>query len=206
MACGTGDFKNNSNWSNGNPANGDWFVNNGGTARKSTGFYTFVDNGYLGYYPTESGNLQILTGGTVSDGDANLAVGFDGNRTLTIASGGTLSPGAPAGTFFPIEILWHNGLILFEIGPTPATYDLISFVSSDIAIGDFIFTNGGGFDADSVTLEAPCSSQSEPTIWLWLPFRMLASSPHPTSISSFALTMEVLSQPISPRASITPIL
>jgi autotransporter-associated beta strand protein/T5SS/PEP-CTERM-associated repeat protein len=122
---GTGDFETDANWSNGNPANKEWFINNGGTATKSSGFFTFVDNGYLGHNATDSGNLEILTGGTISDGDANLAVGFDGNGTLTIAAGGSLI---------------HKGLFIAARTRSVGSVD----ISGQMTLADIVHVGYGG--------------------------------------------------------------
>jgi len=133
---------------------------------------TTVNEGMLlvnGALATGLGPVEVNAGGTLG------GTGFVGPVTL---SGGTLSPGTSAGTFFPTEILWHDGVILFDLGPNAATsdfintgrldgfslnstyaftfvdqgmvvnttYNLILFASTSIAIGDFAFTNGGGFN------------------------------------------------------------
>jgi len=128
---------------------------------------TLLVNGTL---DTGLGPVEVNAGGTLG------GTGSVGPVTL---SGGTLSPGNSPGTFFPTEILWYQGIILFELGPTPATsdfidtgrlqgfgstyaftfvdqgmvngtpYDLISFdptLAAAIPIGNFTFTNGGGFN------------------------------------------------------------
>lgn len=89
-SSGPGDIEDDSNWSNGSPANASWFINNGGTAHGSLDLFTFVSNGYLGHGATESGYLEILNAEAVTGSDSNLAVGFDGNGTLTISDGGSL--------------------------------------------------------------------------------------------------------------------
>jgi len=81
---------------------------------------TTVDEGTLivnGALDTGLGIVEVLNGGTLG------GTGFVGPVTL---SGGTLSPGNSPGTFFPTEILWQDGDILFELGPTQPTSDFIN--------------------------------------------------------------------------------
>jgi len=160
---------------------------------------TTVDEGTLlvnGSLDTGLGPVEVNVGGTLG------GTGFIGPVTL---NGGTLSPGTSAGTFFPTEILWYQGVVLFELGPTPATsdfidtgklsglgsayeftfvdqgmvngttYDLISFdptLAAAIPIGNFTFTNGGGFDGTfGYRSESPSTSFlqftviPEPSTW-----------------------------------------
>jgi hypothetical protein len=82
------------------------------------------------------------------------------------ANGGTLSPG----TFLPTEVLWYDGVIVLELGPTPATYDLITFATTTITnISDFEFLNVGGFEGDFAysgnTLQFTVSTVPDPGTW-----------------------------------------
>jgi len=81
---------------------------------------TTINGGTLlvsGSLDTGLGTVEVNTGGTLG------GTGEVGPVTL---SGGTLSPGNSVGKFFPTEILWYNGEILFELGPTQATCDFIN--------------------------------------------------------------------------------
>jgi len=134
---------------------------------------TVINSGTLlvnGVLNSGLGTVEINAGGTLG------GTGFVGPVSLR---GGTLSPGATAGTFYPTEILWSEGVILFELGPDAGssdfidtgtfeglgsiyeftfvdegievgrTYDLISFdptLATAIPLGNFTFTNGGGFN------------------------------------------------------------
>ena len=163
---------------------------------------TTVDGGTLivnGSLATGLGPVEVNAGGTLG------GTGSVGPVTL---NGGTLSPGNSPGTFFPTEILWYDGVILFELGPTPATsdfidtgklegfgstyaftfvdqgmvngttYDLISFdptLAAAIPIGNFTFTNTGGFDGTfSYRSESASTSYleftviPEPSTWVLL--------------------------------------
>jgi T5SS/PEP-CTERM-associated repeat protein/autotransporter-associated beta strand protein len=129
---GTGDFQTGSNWNNGGPANAFWFINNGGTAQQSSEFGTFASNGYLGYNATDSGNLEILTGGFITGGDSNLAVGFDGSGTFAIASGGSLA---------------HKGLFIAARTGSAGT---VNINSGELSLTDIIHVGYGG--SGSLTL------------------------------------------------------
>lgn len=81
---------------------------------------TTVDEGTLivnGALDNGLGPVEVLNGGTLG------GTGFVGPVTL---SGGTLSPGNSQGTFFPSEILWQAGDIVFELGPSQVTSDFIN--------------------------------------------------------------------------------
>jgi len=75
---------------------------------------TFLVNGAL---DTGLGTVEVNTGGTLG------GTGYVGPVTL---NGGSISPGNSPGTFFPSEILWYDGDIVFELGPTQATSDFIN--------------------------------------------------------------------------------
>jgi len=103
----------------------------GGLVKESTG--TLILSGYSGFtggttinagtlivngsLDTGLGPVEVNTGGTLG------GTGYVGPVTL---SGGTLSPGNSPGTFFPTEILWQDGDILFELGPAQGTSDFIN--------------------------------------------------------------------------------
>ena len=57
-----------------------------------------------------------------------------------LRKGGTSSPGNSPGTFFPTEILWHDGVILFELGTTQATSDFINTGRLDGFGTDYVST------------------------------------------------------------------
>lgn len=111
---GPGALEDDSNWSNGSPAEATWFINNGGTARRDGGIDGWAADGYLGHGATDSGHLQIINGGAVTPSAANLAVGFDGSGSLTINTGGSLTHkglfvAARTGSFGSVEI--DNGTL-----------------------------------------------------------------------------------------------
>ncbi len=148
-----------------------------------------------------AGTLSVtgnLSGGTVTV-NAGGTLGGTGPVGAISLAGGTLSPGVTAGTLTTAGLLWTGGGILFDLGPTPATsdliqtgalqgggtsyaftfvdqgwvfgaaYDLITFSSSDIALGNFTFTNAGGFDGhfgyQGNTLQFTVTGVPEPGTW-----------------------------------------
>lgn len=125
-SAGPGDIEDDSNWSNGSPANASWFINNGGTAHGSLDLFTFVSNGYLGYNATESGYLEIINGEAVTGSDSNLAVGFDGFGSLTIATGGSLN---------------HKGLF---VAARTGSVGSVEISGGELALVDIVHVGYGG--------------------------------------------------------------
>jgi fibronectin-binding autotransporter adhesin len=110
---------------------------------------------------------------TVNDG---ATLGGSGIMGTIFLEGGTVAPGNSSGNLTAENLHWYNGTLAFELGATQmdsdllilgglegfastyaftfldngwvagTTYDLIQFELSDIAIGNFTFTNTGGFD------------------------------------------------------------
>lgn len=108
---------------NANPFNGGTTVNGG----------TLIVNGDLTF---GLGQVQVNDNGTLAGS------GIVGGVSL---EGGTLAPGNSAGTLTTEEILWYDGVILFDLGATQAASDLIA---TDTLIGlgstyDFRFVNQG---------------------------------------------------------------
>lgn len=170
---------------------------------------TTIDEGVLivnGALLTGLGTVEVNVGGTLG------GTGFVGPVNL---SGGSIAPGNSPGTLFPTEILWYDGDIVFELGPTQATsdfintgklagfgttyaftfvdqgmvngttYDLISFdptLAAAIPVGNFTFTNGGGFDGTF-------SYRSESASTSYLQFTVI---PEPTTWALLLLTATLL--------------
>ncbi len=128
---------------------------------------TLIVNGDLSF---GLGEVTVNSGGTLG---GNGIVG-----TITL-NGGFVAPGNSPGTLTAQNLFWQDGDLVFDLGPSPAssdllnlsatldgfgttygftfvdagwsvgsTYDLVSFFNTTIAIDDFYFTNGGGFDGD----------------------------------------------------------
>ncbi|TSA29208.1 MAG: PEP-CTERM sorting domain-containing protein [Verrucomicrobiaceae bacterium] len=124
---GPGSFEDNSNWSNGSPANATWFINNGGTAQKgSGGIFGWAADGYLGYNATESGHLRIINGGAMTPAASNLAVGFDGSGSLTINTGGSLT---------------HRGLF---IAARTGSFGSVDIDNGNLTVSDVVHVGYGG--------------------------------------------------------------
>jgi hypothetical protein len=77
---------------------------------------------------------------------------------------GRLDGSGPSGTKYAFTFV-DQGLVI------GTTYNLISFVSSNIALNDFTFTNGGGFNGDfslntvNTTTTLRFTVIPEPTTW-----------------------------------------
>lgn len=156
----------------------------GGLAKESAGTLILSgENAFTGGTTVNGGTLVVT--GTLSFGFGSVTVnpggtlggsGLVGGITL---SGGVVSPGSSPGTLNAESLLWEEGSLSFELGPTPATsdhlnlssqlvglggpgavytfdfvdagwiantsYDLITFNLSDIDVGSFRYSNGGGF-------------------------------------------------------------
>ena len=124
---GPGSFEDNSNWSNGSPADATWFINNGGTAQKgSGGIFGWAADGYLGYNATESGHLRIINGGAMTPAASHLAVGFDGSGSLTINTGGSLT---------------HKGLF---IAARTGSFGLVEIDNGNLTVSDIVHVGYGG--------------------------------------------------------------
>lgn len=125
---------------------------------------TLLVNGSLSFgFGSAAVNAGATLGGSGLVGDVSL-------------NGGNLAPGNSAGTLTVADLLWTSGNLVFDLGATPAqsdsltvgalqgfastyafsftnndwnigaTYDLVSFDSTTIAIEDFKFTNSNGLD------------------------------------------------------------
>lgn len=124
---GPGSFEDNSNWSNGSPADATWFINNGGTAQKgSGGIFGWAADGYLGYNATDSGHLQIINGGAMTPAASNLAVGFDGSGSLIINTGGSLT---------------HRGLF---IAARTGSFGSVGIDNGNLTVSDIVHVGYGG--------------------------------------------------------------
>lgn len=121
-------------------------------------------------------NGSLSNGFGAAEVNTGATLGGSGMVGAVSLNGGNLSPGNSAGTLTAAELLWTSGTLVFDLGPTPVqsdllvvgtlqgfstsyaftfvnldwsegtTYDLINFAGSTIPIGDFVFTNGNGFD------------------------------------------------------------
>lgn len=137
---------------------------NGFTGGATVNAGTLVVTGSLAF---GLGNAYVNTGGTLGGN------GTIGNVSLL---GGTLAAERSTGNVTISEVLWTDGDIRFDLGPNSSTsdflnigalrgfgttyaftfvnqgmvagttYDLMQFISQDIDVEDFTFTNTGGFD------------------------------------------------------------
>lgn len=124
---GPGSFEDVSNWDNGSPADATWFINNGGTAQKSSGgIFGWAADGYLGYNATDSGHLRIINGGAMTPAASNLAVGFDGSGSLTINTGGSLT---------------HRGLF---IAARTGSFGSVDIDNGTLTVSDIVHVGYGG--------------------------------------------------------------
>jgi autotransporter-associated beta strand protein/T5SS/PEP-CTERM-associated repeat protein len=147
----------------------------GNLAKQSSGTLILTGNNTLtGETTVSGGTLQV--NGTLGDGQVEVQAGgtLGGTGTVfeIVLNGGTLAPGASAGTLTTGDLYWNAGTLLFELGPSSdqlvagglqgtadtyfftfanlgwsagTTYDLISFTDTLINIDDFAYTNTGGF-------------------------------------------------------------
>lgn len=123
--------------------------------------------------------------------------GGNGTVGTIFLDGGEVAPGNSAGTLTAENLYWDSGTLLFDLGADQAasdfldvgglqgfgstyaftfvdngwvvgtTYNLIGYELSDIAVGNFTFTNGGGFDGEffyqADTLKFTLTAIPEPT-------------------------------------------
>jgi autotransporter-associated beta strand protein/T5SS/PEP-CTERM-associated repeat protein len=147
----------------------------GNLAKQSSGKLVLSGTNTLtGETTISGGTLQV--NGALGDGQVEVQAGgtLGGTGTVfeIVLNGGTLAPGASAGTLTTGDLYWNSGTLLFELGPSSdllaagglqgtadtyfftfanlgwsagTTYDLISFTESFIDVQDFAYTNGGGF-------------------------------------------------------------
>ena len=147
------------------------------------------------------GQVTVNNGGTL---------GGSGTMGTIFLNGGTLAPGSSPGTITAENLYWTDGVLAFDLGPTQAasdllvvgalggfstsylfefidagwvegdTYTLINFLSTDIAIGDFAFNNGGGFAGnfayDGNSLQFTITTVPEPRVTLLLAVAGIARS------------------------------
>ncbi len=124
--------------------------NNTFTGGTSINAGTLLVNGSLDGF----GAVSVNVGGTLG-----------GNGTVGAISlnGGTLSPGNSPGTLIAADLLWYDGSILFELGATPATSDLIQTGTLQGLGGpgtnyEFTFVDQGmtpNFTYDLITFSGP---------------------------------------------------
>ncbi len=147
-----------------------------------------------------NGDLSFGLGSATVNSGATL--GGNGILGAIYLNGGTLAPGSSAGTLTAQNLEWESGVLSFDLGPDQAgsdllvtgglvglgssyaftfvnegwipgeTYTLINFVNSSIEIGDFYFTNGGGFDGvfgyNGNNLEFTITTVPEPSAFVLL--------------------------------------
>ncbi len=161
-----------------------------------------------------TGGTTINAGTLVVDGDLAFGLGqvtvntggnLGGSGTVgsIFLDGGSVAPGSSPGTLVAQNLFWTDGLLVFELGPTPAasdllqvtgsvqgygtnygftfldagwvegnTYDLITSFTNSIDLGDYFYSNGGGFAGNFAysgsTLQFTVTSVPEPSTWALL--------------------------------------
>lgn len=182
---------------------------NGALVKEAAGTLTLSgQNAFIGGTTVNGGAL--IVDGDLSFGAGQAQVNADGTLggsgilgTIYL-NGGTVAPGSSAGTTLTAQNLyWESGVLLFDLGPTPetsdllsvgglqgfgttynftfvdqgwvagTTYTLIDFVSSDIDIANFSFTNIGligdfAYNEANSTLEFTVDTVPEPSTWALL--------------------------------------
>jgi autotransporter-associated beta strand protein len=178
------------------------FDGTGNLAKQSSGTLVLSGNSTLTGETTVSGGT-LRVNGYLGNGPVNVqaggTLGGTGEVAQIVLSGGTLAPGASAGTLTTGSLLWESGTLFFELGPSSdhliadglsgtagtyaftfgnlgwsanTTYDLISYENNLISVGNFTYTNGGGFagyftnNTTNSVIQFTITAVPEPSTWL----------------------------------------